>query len=414
MLRRPPRSTLFPYTTLFRSLTDSKSFTVLVNEVNTPPLLTVPGTQTIAEQTLLSVNATATDGDVPANTLTFALVSGPSGLTVSSSGAIAWTPSEAQGPSTNTVTVRVFDNGTPSMSATNSFQVIVTEVNTQPTLTVPGTQTIAEQTLLSVNATATDGDVPANTLTFALVSGPSGLTVSTSGAIAWTPSEAQGPSTNTVTVRVFDNGTPSMSATNSFQVIVTEVNTQPTLTVPGTQTIGEQTLLSVNATATDGDVPANTLTFALVSGPSGLTVSTSGAIAWTPSEAQGPSTNTVTVRVFDNGTPSMSATNSFQVIVTEVNTQPTLTVPGTQTIAEQTLLSVNATATDGDVPANTLTFALVSGPSGLTVSSSGAIAWTPSEAQGPSTNTVTVRVFDNGTPSMSATNSFQVIVTEVN
>src|SRR5438552_2024838 len=300
------------------------------------------------------------------------------------------------------------------MSATNSFQVIVTEVNTQPTLTVPGTQTIAEQTLLSVNATATDGDVPANTLTFALVSGPSGLTVSSSGAIAWTPSEAQGPSTNTVTVRVFDNGSPSMSATNSFQVIVTEVNTQPTLTVPGTQTIAEQTLLSVNATATDGDVPANTLTFALVSGPSGLTVSSSGAIAWTPSEAQGPSTNTVTVRVFDNGTPSMSATNSFQVIVTEVNTQPTLTVPGTQTIAEQTLLSVNATATDGDVPANTLTFALVSGPSGLTVSSSGAIAWTPSEAQGPSTNTVTVRVFDNGSPSMSATNSFQVIVTEVN
>src|SRR6266702_3285957 len=228
------------------------------------PVLTLPGTQTIAEQTVLSVNATATDSDLPANTLTFALVSGPTGLTVSSAGAIAWTPTEAQGPSTNTVTVRVSDNGSPSLSATNTFLVIVTEVNTAPVLTVPATQTIAEQTALSVNATASDSDLPANTLTFALVSGPAGLTVSSAGVIAWTPTEAQGPSTNTVTVRVSDNGSPSLSATNSFLVIVTEVNTAPVLTVPATQTIAEQTALSVNATASDSDLPANTLTFALV------------------------------------------------------------------------------------------------------------------------------------------------------
>src|SRR5213076_1895462 len=137
----------------------------------------------------------------------------------------------AQGPSTNTVTVRVFDNGSPSMSATNSFQVIATEVNTAPLLTLPATQTLAEQTALSVNATATDSDQPTNTLTFALVSGPTGLTVSSAGAIAWTPTEAQGPSTNTVTVRVFDNGTPTMSATNSFTVTVNESNSAPVLPV---------------------------------------------------------------------------------------------------------------------------------------------------------------------------------------
>src|SRR6185503_10209557 len=105
-------------------LTDTKSFSVTVNDVNNAPVLTVPGPQTIAEQSALSVNATATDSDPPPDTLTFALVSGPTGLTVSAAGAIAWTPNEAQGPSTNTVTVRVFDNGSPSLSATNSFQVI--------------------------------------------------------------------------------------------------------------------------------------------------------------------------------------------------------------------------------------------------------------------------------------------------
>src|SRR5437762_13196484 len=76
--------------------------------------------------------------------------------------------------------------------------------------------------------------------------------------MAWTPSEAQGPSTNVVTVRVFDDGTPSLSATNSFTVVVNEVNTAPALTMPANQTINELTTLNVSATATDADVPANT------------------------------------------------------------------------------------------------------------------------------------------------------------
>src|SRR2546430_17625789 len=38
MIRRPPRSTLFPYTTLFRSLLLKKNFNVFTNP-NTEPLL---------------------------------------------------------------------------------------------------------------------------------------------------------------------------------------------------------------------------------------------------------------------------------------------------------------------------------------------------------------------------------------
>src|SRR2546422_11438273 len=103
MIRRPPRSTLFPYTTLFRS-----------NEVNTAPVLTMPANQTINELAALNVSATATDADLPANTLTFALVSGPAGLTAAANGVIAWTPTEAQGPSANVVTVRVQHDHAPS------------------------------------------------------------------------------------------------------------------------------------------------------------------------------------------------------------------------------------------------------------------------------------------------------------
>src|SRR5436189_25422 len=155
-----------------------------------------------------------------------------------SSGAINWTPSEAQGPSTNTITVVVTDNGVPALSATNSFTVTVTEVNLAPVLSVPADQTIAEQTAQGVTASATDADLPANTLSCAVLSAPHSIPIRrSSDLINWTPSEAQGPSTNTVTVVVTDNGVPALSATNSFTVTVTEVNLAPVLSVPADQTI---------------------------------------------------------------------------------------------------------------------------------------------------------------------------------
>src|SRR3989442_1204946 len=140
---------------------------------------------------------------------------------------------------------------------------------------------------LRLRNTATDPDIPANTLTFALVAGPSGMTLgSATGVLTWTPSEAQGPSTNVITVRVTDNGTPPLSDTKSFTVIVNEVNSAPTLTVPPTQTINEFTTLTLSIPAPDPYDPANPMTFSLVAGPSGMTLdSATGVLTWTPSEA---------------------------------------------------------------------------------------------------------------------------------
>src|SRR5439155_27352731 len=148
--------------------------------------------------------------------------SGPAGLTVSSGGAIAWTPTATQGPSTNVVTVRVSDDGSPSLSATNSFRVIVTAANTAPVLTVPSNKTIREilDTLVVTN-TATDADVPANTLTFALVSAPVGVNLNhNTGVLSWTQTAAHAPSNTVITENVSDNGSPNLSVTTTFQVIV--------------------------------------------------------------------------------------------------------------------------------------------------------------------------------------------------
>src|SRR5205823_5268010 len=395
----------------------TNTFQVIVNEVNLAPVLTVPADQTINEQTSLSVNATATDADLPANSLTFALVSSPAGMTINpASGAISWTPTEAQGPSTNSVSVSVTHNGVPALRVTITLPVAVQVVNLAPVLTVPADQTMTEQTTLSVSASAIDADMPANTLTFALVSAPTGMTINpASGAISWTPTEAQGPSTNAVSVSVTDNGVPALSVTNTFTVTVNEIGRAPCRAGPGDQAINEQTTMSVSASATDADLPANSLTFALVSSPAGMTINpASGAISWTSTEAQGPSTNIVSVSVTDNGVPALSVTNTFTVTVNEVNLAPVLTVPADQTINEQTSLSVNATATDADLPANSLTFALVSSPAGMTINpASGAISWTPTEAQGPSTNIDRKSVEEDEGQALSVTKTVTVIGNEV-
>src|SRR4029453_1017422 len=109
-------------------------FTVTVNEVNGAPVLPNQADRTIAELTTLTVTNSATDPDLPANALTYQLVSPPPGASISASGVISWTPNEAQGPGTATFTTIVMDNGTPALRATNTFTGTVNEGNGAPVL----------------------------------------------------------------------------------------------------------------------------------------------------------------------------------------------------------------------------------------------------------------------------------------
>jgi hypothetical protein len=359
------------------------------------------------------VTNTATDSDIPANSLSYILLSAPAAATIDANGVITWPTTEADGPDVYTIITVVTDDGSPPLSATNTFSVTVNEVNSPPSLTVPANQTINELATLSVSASATDADIPANTLTFSLVLPPAGLSINpNTGAINWTPTEAQGPSVNTITVVVTDNGSPPLSSTNSFTVTVNEVNSAPNLTVPPSQTINELTTLSVSASATDSDIPANVLTYSMLSHLAGMTINpSSGAINWTPTEVQGPSTNIVTVVVTDDGSPPLSATNSFSVVVNEVNSAPALPSQTNVTIAELTQLIVTNTATDSDIPTNSLSYQLVNPPLGALISSDGVITWIPTPLQAPSTNIFETVVTDNGLPPLTATNSFTVFVT---
>src|SRR5262249_12557434 len=161
-------------------------------------------------------------------------------------------------------------------------------------------QTVNEGAPLSVMIIATDAN-GADTLTYSLVNPPIGAAINpATGVFTWTPTEAQGPSTNTITVQVTDNGAPPLSDTETFTVIVNEVNVAPVLSAVPNQTIDEGVTLVITNAATDADSPANILTFSLISPPAGAIIDpTTGILTWTPSEDQGPGVYTVRVRVTD-------------------------------------------------------------------------------------------------------------------
>ena len=184
---------------------------------NTPPVLPPQTNYTISELTSLIVTNTATDADVPTNILSYSLINPPAGAVIDPNGVISWTPSEAQGPSTNTITTVVTDNGFPPTSATNSFTVVVTEVNSAPVLPLQTNRTIAALSTLSVTNTANDPDIPANTLIYSFLAAPTNAVISANGVITWMPNSGQALTTNTFTTRVDDG---SLSATNSFTVVV--------------------------------------------------------------------------------------------------------------------------------------------------------------------------------------------------
>jgi hypothetical protein len=251
--------------------------------------------------------------------LTFSLDAGaPSGCVINSSnGVFGWIPSEAQGPGSYPVTVRVTDNGSPNLSDIETFTITVSEVNNAPTLAPIVNRTVNEGSLLIVTNTASEPDNEPQTLTFSLDGvAPSGMTINpTNGVLRWTPDETYGPGNHSVTVRVTDNGEPPMSDTKTLSIFVNEVNTAPMLAPLASRTNEQGSLVTFTAAASDADIPANQLTFDLDPGapPDASIDATNGLFFWTPAS---PGTNVITVRVTDDGTPMLSAARTFTVVVT--------------------------------------------------------------------------------------------------
>ncbi|MBI4002597.1 MAG: LEPR-XLL domain-containing protein [Nitrospira defluvii] len=372
--------------------TDRETITVTVDEVNRPPVIeSINAPAAVDEMTPWQALVTASDPDLPANTLSAGLDSAAVafGVTITPGATLNtwdlnWTPSEAQGPAEYTFNVVLSDNVPGSQPVSQPVTVTVNEVNRQPELVSIGNQIWNEEETHTIVLNATDLDRPVlNTLTYGatgLGGGPlpvgANFDASTRTFI-WNPTELQGGTGEVFTVvfTVTDNGTPVLSDSETITITVNEINKPPVLSAIVPELMDEETVQFVPLTATDPDLPANSLTFELNGAPVWATIvpetdpQTPHAqqLRLAPDEAAGlwpaPGVYTFDVVARDGalGTPDPVSVQSVTVTVNEVNVAPELGPINIQIGAGGAgcfgaPITIVITATDRDIPQQALTF----------------------------------------------------------
>jgi beta-galactosidase len=127
-----------------------------------------------------------------------------------------------------------------------------------------------------------------------------------------------------------NNGLLCTSLVDNVSSTFLPSNTAPTLAAIPNQTVNVGQVAAATAGATDAGAPPPVLTFGLLKAPANAsltkTSSTNAAFNWRPWVGNGDSTNLITLKVTDNGSPSLSATQSFLVTVNPL-APPFITAP---------------------------------------------------------------------------------------
>lgn len=497
------------------SALNTASFDYVSVETAPLPSLDFIADAIVDEGTTLTVTNLSAQPGEPTNSLTFHLLNpAPSGMSINTTnGVIQWTPSEAQGPGIYPVTAYVMENNNIALIAARAFTVTVNEVNQAPLLGSITNRQVSLGNSLSVQLGATDADLPPNTLAFVLgTNAPDGMALNTSSAtLIWTPSTAQTPSTNLITVSVHDDGTPSLSTTQTFEVVVNEptgsTNLPPpwlagdvgTVGVPGhsvydagsftaagsgvdvfgnadafhfihrnatgdvqiiARVVGLQptdpwakagvmmrrTLDDFSANVFMAVTPGNGVNCQFRQDDYGSSANSSGPASSAPvwlklvrngydfyGFASDNGTNWSLVHVSSNQMPAViqvglavsshdnavlnsAVFDNVEVSLIGANTPPTLAPVSDQTILKGVTLSLTNAATDPDLPPDTLAFSLGEGaPAGLLLNATnGVLTWTPGGDQGGTTNLISIIVTDAGVPPLSATQQFNIVVINTN
>ena len=299
------------------------------------PVLAAIGPQTVAEETLLTFTATATDSDLPAQPLTFSLADAPAGASIDpASGVFTWTPTEAQGPAQ----LHVRRGGQRWLAdGCRDDHGHGQEVNAAP-VAVDDTYTTNEDTSLVVAAGAlgNDSDADGDALTLALETVPQhgAGSISSDGSFVYTP-EAGWSGTDSFSYRASDGTAVSEIAT--VTITVTAVNDVPVVQAGADAEIDEGATLTRAGSFTDpdeDDVWTATVDYGDGLGEQPLVLSGKTFALQNTYADSGRYTVTVTV------TDSYGASNSGQFHVEVFNIAPTAELTWSEWVSEGTPGSV--------------------------------------------------------------------------
>ncbi|MBK6686015.1 MAG: putative Ig domain-containing protein [Deltaproteobacteria bacterium] len=341
----------------------------VVGAPSSPQILSQPS-PTVDEGETYRYHLVATDAD-QGDLLSYAKLTGPALGTINDLGVLTWQPGHADtGP--NPFILEVRDSA--GHTAVQTFSVNVAPVNAEPFLaSLPSAQAFVGQSYSQ--QLDTEDDAPNEPLTHVLVSGPSGLAVSTAGLVSWTPNAGQlGP--HLIRVQVTDQ--ESASAVVEFNVNVYDgngANAAPQISSAALPPAEENLSYAFDVVGFDPDL-GDSVTWTVHQGPSGLSIGPStGRLTWTPGSTQVGS-HPVVLRLTDGA--GLYDDQSYSLAVSARPEPPAFTsAPPTEAVIG---LAMQYAPTASDPNGQPVTFHLQAGPAGMSVNQ-GVVTWTPTPAQ---------------------------------
>lgn len=301
------------------SLSSSRTVTIVVSNVNAPPVLTSPGNRTVNENEELQFSLHATDVD--GNTLRyFPSEALPPGAHLNGNN-FTWTPSYEQADSW-LVTFIVEDNGNPRERDMQTITITVRNVNRAPVITESLSRTVDEGTPLEFQVNAHDPD-GTSLLLYSSNRLPAGAELDRYGMFRWTPSFSQsGIHEIPVTVQDTSDRTAILSTTATISITVNNVNRPPVFTdsLPKSGNELEQISFTLAATDPDGDQ----LTFSSNNLPGNARI-TNNVFSWTPTLSDSGIYNIMfVVRETNGGSAALSDTATIPITIHDLKP----TIPG--------------------------------------------------------------------------------------
>ncbi len=347
------------------------SLVVTVTDVNEDPVITSGATGSVAENANVSTVvylATATDVDAGA-TLTWSKSGTDSSLVAinANNGEVTLLSSaNRENKSSYSFNVIVSDG---QLSDTQAVVVSVVDVNEVPVIGSAAAASVAENQTAAIDVNATDPDLPAQTLTYSItagadqalfaIDGASGVVTFKTAPNFELPSDAGANNVYDFTVSVTDG---SLSVQQAIAITVTNANDAPVVT-SNDVSVAENQADVLTLTATDADLPAQTLAFTIVGGAdqARFQIVTGTSLRFlsapnfeAPTDADVDNRYVVEVRVTDNGAPTANSSKVLTVTVTNVNEVPTLTSARSVSIAARNtacgLIYKVVTASPGSTP----------------------------------------------------------------
>ncbi|MGE0642509.1 MAG: tandem-95 repeat protein [Nitrospira sp.] len=409
--------------------------TVLVSGTSDVPVNTVPGAQTVTEDTPLAISGiSVSDADGNLSTVQLAVgngtlnvtLSGSAGISSGSNGTNTLTLSGSQADINATLATLVYQgmlnyNGADTLTVTSTdtnsgtdvdtVAITVNAVNDAPTDLALSANTVTENAANGTvvgTVTGTDvdaGDTKSYSFTdsaggrFAINSSTGEITVADGTLLNY-----EQATSHTVTVRMTDSG--GLTYDETFTINLTNVNETPT-GADATISIDEDiphvftaanfgfsdvdagdslSAVRIDTIPTAGTV---TLSGSAVTAGQVITVAdiTAGNLVFTPvADATGTGYASLTFSVRDSNNAYDAAPNTLTVDVTAVNDAPVNTVPGAQSVNEDTALGLSGiSVTDVDGNLSTVQLGVLNGTVSVTLQGTATIS-----AGSNGTNTLTL------------------------